>query len=128
MAKVKSGSKLLKAIGKNKKEQMAALYPGMSTASKSKKMGEKISKNKNVSSSVKGTLKKVYIDPFNKKNIKGTKANLLPKAKVAAALAAGYAAGKGLGPTKSKTNKAKAKESAKELLKKQKDKKKHHSK
>ena len=124
MAKVKSGSKLLKAIGKNKKEQMAVLYPGMSTASKSKKMGEKISKNKNVSSSIQGKL----LDPSRLKQTKAKGSGIKGKAKVAAALAAGYAAGKGLGPTKSKTNKAKAKESAKELLKKQKDKKKHHSK
>ena len=125
MAKVKSGSKLLKAIGKNKKEQMAALYPGMSTASKSKNIGKKISKSKNVSSSAK------MLD--SRRNLAGVKdkskgSKIGGKLKTAAALAAGYAAGKGLNPTKAKTNKAKAKESAKELLKKQKDKKKHHSK
>ena len=123
MAKVKGGSKLLKAIGKNKKEQMAALYPGMSTASKSKKMGEKISKNKNVFEARREVLRGEKL-----KQTKAKGSGIKGKAKVAAALAAGYAAGKGLGPTKAKTNKAKAKESAKELLKKQKDKKKHHSK
>ena len=94
MAKKKTGSDLLKSLGKNKKAQMKVLYPGMSTASKSKKLGKKISKNKNVSSSVKGTLKKVYMDPLNAKNIKGTKANLLPKLKTAAAVGVGYAAAK----------------------------------
>ena len=128
MAKKKAGSDLLKSLGKNKKAQMKVLYPGMSTASKSKNIGKKISKSKNVSSSAKGTLKKVYAEPFNKKNIKGTKANLLPKLKTAAAVGVGYAAAKANDKRKSAKASDKAKDAADKLLKKQKDKKKHHSK
>ena len=128
MAKRKAGSDLLKSLGKNKKEQMKVLYPGMSSGKKATKSGSKISKSKNVSSSVKGTLKKVYMDPLNAKNIKGTKANLLPKLKTAAAVGVGYAAAKANDKRKSAKASDKAKDAADKLLKKQRDKKKHHSK
>jgi len=128
MAKRKAGSMLLGALGKNKKDQLKALYPGNKLLKKATKSAPKISKSKNVSSSAKKTLKKVYIDPFNKKNIKGTKANLLPKLKTAAAVGVGYAAAKANDKRKSAKASDKAKDAADKLLKKQKEKKKNRGK
>jgi len=125
MAKRKTGSMLLGALGKTKKEQMKVLYPGMSSGKKATKLTPKISKSKNVSSSMKETLKKVYIDPFNKKNIKGTKANLKPGFKIG--VVAGGAGAVGIGKYKNK-RKEEAKDAANKLLKKQKEKKKSRDK
>jgi len=124
MAKRKTGSMLLGALGKNKKEQMKALYPGMSSGKKATKSAPKISKSKNVSSSSLDT------------RIKDIKAELaLAKAKKSKK--AGFKTGAVLGAAstlaatkynKTKSAKAKAKDAADKLLKKQKDKKrKHHS-
>ena len=115
---------LLGALGKNKKEQMKALYPGMSSGKKATKSAPKISKSKNVSSS--------SLD----RRIKDVKAELaLAKAKKSKK--AGFKTGAVLGAAstlaatkynKTKSAKAKAKDAADKLLKKQKDKKrKHHS-
>jgi hypothetical protein len=125
MAKKKAGSDLLKALGKNKKAQMKVLYPGMSTASKSKNIGKKISKSKNVSSSAK------MLD--SRRKLAGVKdksksSKIGGKLKTAAAVGVGYAAAKANDKRKSAKASDKAKDAADKLLKKQRDKKKHHSK
>ena len=124
MAK-KAGSDLLKALGKNKKAQMKVLYPGMSTASKSKNIGKKISKSKNVSSSAKMLDSRRKLAGVKDKS-KGSKIG--GKLKTAAAVGVGYAAAKANDKRKSAKASDKAKNAADKLLKKQKDKKKHHSK
>jgi len=125
MAKKKAGSDLLKALGKNKKAQMKVLYPGMSTASKSKNIGKKISKSKNVSSSAKMLDSRRKLAGVKDKS-KGSKIG--GKLKTAAAVGVGYAAAKANDKRKSAKASDKAKDAADKLLKKQKDKKKHHSK
>lgn len=125
MAKKKAGSDLLKALGKDKKAQMKVLYPGMSTASKSKNIGKKISKSKNVSSSAKMLDSRRKLAGVKDKS-KGSKIG--GKLKTAAAVGVGYAAAKANDKRKSAKASDKAKDAADKLLKKQKDKKKHHSK
>jgi|TARA_R110000824_G_scaffold45486_2_gene131642 hypothetical protein len=125
MAKKKTGSDLLKSLGKNKKAQMKVLYPGMSTASKSKNIGKKISKSKNVSSSAKMLDSRRKLAGVKDKS-KGSKIG--GKLKTAAAVGVGYAAAKANDKRKSAKASDKAKDAADKLLKKQKDKKKHHSK
>ena len=125
MAKKKTGSDLLKALGKDKKAQMKVLYPGMSTASKSKNIGKKISKSKNVSSSAKMLDSRRKLAGVKDKS-KGSKIG--GKLKTAAAVGVGYAAAKANDKRKSAKASDKAKDAADKLLKKQKDKKKHHSK
>jgi len=125
MAKKKAGSDLLKALGKNKKAQMKVLYPGMSTTSKSKNIGKKISKSKNVSSSAKMLDSRRKLAGVKDKS-KGSKIG--GKLKTAAAVGVGYAAAKANDKRKSAKASDKAKDAADKLLKKQKDKKKHHSK
>jgi hypothetical protein len=124
MAKKKAGSDLLKALGKDKKAQMKVLYPGMSTASKSKNIGKKISKSKNVSSE----RAKVLRGPVAEKLRKSKSSKIGGKLKTAAAVGVGYAAAKANDKRKSAKASDKAKDAADKLLKKQKDKKKHHSK
>ena len=121
MAKRKAGSDLLKSLGKNKKEQMKVLYPGMSSGKKAIKSGSKISKSKNVSSS------KMLASRRALAGVKDASKSKKPGFKTGAVLGAASA----LAATKynkSKSAKAKAKDAADKLLKKQKDKKKHHSK
>tara|TARA_R110002110_G_scaffold167335_1_gene368343 strand:+ start:696 stop:1076 length:381 start_codon:yes stop_codon:yes gene_type:complete len=125
MGKVKAGSKLLKALGKTKKEQMAKVYP----------------KVKGKGPYVRGTIGKKGADTFLKRRavmsgVDATKAirkvdkeAVRTGVGIAAATGAGYALGK-YGPkkTKAKTHIQKARRGAKELIKKQKAKKeKHHS-
>ena len=124
MAKKKAGSDLLKALGKDKKAQMKVLYPGMSTASKSKNIGKKISKSKNVSSE----RAKVLRGPVAEKLRKSKGSKIGGKLKTAAAVGVGYAAAKANDKRKSAKASDKAKDAADKLLKKQRDKKKHHSK
>jgi len=122
MAKRKAGSDLLKSLGKNKKEQMKVLYPGMSSGKKATKSAPKISKSKNVSSSSKMLASRRALA-----GVKDASKSKKPGFKTGAVLGAASA----LAATKynkSKSAKAKAKDAADKLLKKQKDKKKHHSK
>ena len=127
MAKRKAGSDLLKSLGKNKKEQMKALYPGMSSGKKATKSAPKISKSKNVSSSSKATSAKMLDRRRILAGVKDASKSKKPGFKTGAVLGAASA----LAATKynkTKSAKAKAKDAADKLLKKQKDKKrKHHS-
>ena len=128
MGKVKAGSKLLKALGKTKKEQMAKVYP----------------KVKGKGPYVRGTIGKKGAGDFLKRRaaVAGTKFPAPTKAKkgigvtdVVAAGAAGWAVGSGqhkklakavsgyLKKGKEKSHQDKAREGAKELIKKQKSKK-----
>ena len=125
MATKKTGSDLLKSLGKNKKAQMKVLYPGMSTASKSKNIGKKISKSKNVSSSSGKEARKEVIRVM-KRTPKDLKKGLGFKSGALLGAGSTYLVGKS--NINKKSAKAKAKDAADKLLKKQKDKKKHHSK
>jgi len=130
MGKVKSGSKLLKALGKTKKEQMAKLYPKVKGQIRGK------------GPYLRGTTGKKGVGDFLKRRAavagtKATKAKGIGIADVVGAGAAGFAVGKGwhkklvgaLTPKKKETHREKAIRGAKELIKKQKAKKeKHHSK
>ena len=133
MAKKKeAASRLLKALGKTKKEQMAKLYPKVKGDIRGK------------GPYVRGTIGKKGAGDFLKRRaaVAGTKATKLTKKKgigiadVVGAGAAGFAVGKGwhkklvgaLTPKKKETHREKARRGAKELIKKQKAKKeKHHS-
>lgn len=121
MAKRKTGSMLLGALGKTKKDQMKTLYPGMSSGKKATKLTPKISKSKNVSSSAKGT--------------KATKDQMLARRRILAGVrdtkrkpgfktgvVAGGAGAVGIGKYKNK-RKEEAKDAANKLLKQQKEKK-----
>ena len=124
MAKRKAGSDLLKSLGKNKKEQMKVLYPGMSSGKKATKSGSKISKSKNVSSSSK------MLD--SRRALAGVK-DLSKRKKAGFKTGAVLGAASTLGTVKyneSKSAKAsdKAKDAADKLLKKQKEKKKNRGK
>lgn len=122
MAKRKAGSDLLKSLGKNKKEQMKVLYPGMSSGKKATKSGSKISKSKNVSSSSK------MLD--SRRALAGVK-DLSKRKKAGFKTGAVLGAASTLGAVKyneSKSAKAKAKDAADKLLKKQKEKKKNRGK
>jgi len=131
MGKVKSGSKLLAALGRTKKEQMSKLIP----------KGAKVTKHpypkvkgdiRGKGPYLRGTTGKKGAGDFlkrraavaGKKFPKPTKAKRIGIAEVVGAGAAGWALGK-YGPkkTKGKTHMKKAREGAKELIKKQKDKK-----
>ena len=98
MAKRKAGSMLLGALGKTKKDQLKALYPGMSTAKKVTKSAPKISKSKNVSSSVKGTKATAEQMLARRRTLAGvkdaSKTRLGFKSGVAAGAASVYAVGK----------------------------------
>lgn len=143
--KKKSASVLLKALGKNKKEQMKTLYPGMSTATKPKKPPPKIPKSKNVSkgSYTRGKVMGSGDDKFLSRRavMAGVKPSVTNKdrrealgevAKTGLALATGYSVAK-LGSKYSDNKKAQAAKGAKDLIKKQKEqkernkRKKHHS-
>ena len=137
-----AGSKLLKALGKTKKEQMAKLYPKTRAASYPKVKGDVRGKGPYV----RGTIGKKGASDFLKRRaaVAGTKAtkssklDLSPIASGLGAGAIGYAVGKGwhkklagaVTPKKKEdTHLDKARKGAKELIKKQKDKKKrrtHH--
>jgi len=134
MAKKKeAASRLLKALGKTKKDQMAKLYP----------------KVKGKGPYVRGTIGKKGASDFVKRRAVMSGIKSFPKptkkrgmsagemaAHVVGAGAAGYAVGKGwhkklagaVTPKKKETHREKAIRGAKELVKKQKAKKeKHHS-
>lgn len=132
MGKVKSGSKLLAALGRTKKEQMKALTPpGVKKARKSTSVK---SKAPYIRGKVMGT------GDFLKRReaVAGTKFPKPTKDRQAlrdtVAIGAGVAAGFGVGKydsskkSKAKSHKQKAKEVADKAIKKQKEKKeKHHS-
>jgi len=122
MGKVKSGSKLLKALGKTKKEQMAKLYPKVKGDIRGK------------GPYVRGTIGKKGASDFLKRRaaVRGTDLKkAIRKADkevartgigIAAATGAGYALGR-YGPKKTEakdTHLDKARKGAKELIKKQK--------
>ena len=132
MGKVKSGSKLLKALGKTKKEQMDKLYPKVKGSIRGK------------GPYVRGTIGKKGASDFLKRRsaVAGTKFPAPTKAKksmsagemaahVVGAGATGYGIGKGwhkklvgaVTPKKKETHREKAIRGAKELIKKQKTKK-----
>ena len=129
MAKKKeSGSHLLAALGRTKKEQMKVLYPKV----KSKVRGKGPYLRGKVSGSgdflkrreaVRGTDIKKALRTADKEAARDT-------AVIGAAAAAGFGVGRysGSKKTKAKSHRDKAREGAKELIKKQKEKKeKHHS-
>ena len=143
MGKVKSGSKLLAALGKTKNEQMDKLYP--------KSKPKAYPKIKSKGPYTRGTIGKKGASDFVKRRaaVAGTKSFPKPTkarkgigaADVVAAGAAGWAVGSGqhkklakavsgyLKKGKEKSHRDKAREGAKELIKKQKEKKKrrtHH--
>ena len=135
--KKKVGSKLLAALGRTKKEQMAKLYP--------KAQPKAYPKIKSKGPYTRGTIGKKGTSDFLKRRaaVAGTKAtkssklDLSPIASGLGASAIGYAVGKGwhkklagaMTPKKKETHREKARRGAKELIKKQKAKKeKHHSK
>ena len=139
--KKKAGSKLLKALGKTKKEQMAKLYPKTKAASYPKVKGDVRGKGPYV----RGTIGKKGAGDFLKRRaaVAGTPKTTKAKkgigiADVVGAGAAGFAVGKGwhkklIGAVtgdrkKTTTHKGKAKQLADKVKKKQKEKKeKHHS-
>jgi hypothetical protein len=132
MGKVKAGSKLLRALGKTKKEQMAKLYPKVKGQIRGK------------GPYVRGTIGKKGAGDFLKRRaaVAGTKATKkrgIGIADVVGVGAAGFAVGKGwhkklvgavTGDRKKTTShKDKARKMAQEAIRKQKTKKeKHHSK
>ena len=128
MGKVKSGSKLLKALGKTKKEQMDKLYPKVKGQVRGK------------GPYLRGTTGKKSVADFLKRRaaVAGTKFPAPTKAKkgigiadVIGASAASFAVGKGwhkkvaeaLTPKEKETHREKARRGATELIKKQKSKK-----
>ena len=131
MGKKESASRLVKALGKTKKEQMAKLYPKVKGDIRGK------------GPYVRGTIGKKGASDFVKRRaaVRGTDLKkAIRKADkeaartgigIAAATGAGYALGR-YGPKKTEakdTHLDKARKGAKELIKKQKDKKKrrtHH--
>ena len=135
--KKKVGSKLLAALGRTKKEQMAKLYP--------KAQPKAYPKIKSKGPYTRGTIGKKGTSDFLKRRVavagtkatKSSKLDLSPIASGLGASAIGYAVGKGwhkklagaMTPKKKETHREKARRGAKELIKKQKAKKeKHHSK
>ena len=127
MGKKEKGSKLLKALGKTKKEQMSKLYPKVKGDIRGK------------GPYVRGTIGKKGSDTFLKRRAvmagtKATKSSKLDLSPIASGLGAGaigYAVGKGwhkkiagaMTPKKKETHREKARRGAKELIKKQKSKK-----
>ena len=126
MAKRKTGSMLLGALGKTKKEQMKVLYPGMSSGKKATKLTPKISKSKNVSSSAKGT-KATSEQMLARRRILAGVKDTKRKPGFKTGVAAGGAGALGIGKYKNK-RKEEAKDAADKLLKKQKEKKKSRDK
>ena len=126
MAKRKTGSMLLGALGKTKKEQMKVLYPGMSSGKKATKLTPKISKSKNVSSSAKGT-KATSEQMLARRRILAGVKDTKRKPGFKTGVVAGGAGALGIGKYKNK-RKEEAKDAADKLLKKQKEKKKSRDK
>ena len=126
MAKRKTGSMLLGALGKTKKEQMKVLYPGMSSGKKATKLTPKISKSKNVSSSAKGT-KATSEQMLARRKILAGVRDTKRKPGFKTGVVAGGAGALGIGKYKNK-RKEEAKDAANKLLKKQKEKKKSRDK
>jgi len=126
MAKRKTGSMLLGALGKTKKEQMKVLYPGMSSGKKATKLTPKISKSKNVSSSAKGT-KATSEQMLARRKILAGVRDTKRKPGFKTGVVAGGAGAVGIGKYKNK-RKEEAKDAANKLLKKQKEKKKSRDK
>ena len=126
MAKRKTGSMLLGALGKTKKEQMKVLYPGMSSGKKATKLTPKISKSKNVSSSAKGT-KATSEQMLARRRILAGVKDTKRKPGFKTGVVAGGAGALGIGKYKNK-RKEEAKDAADKLLKKQKEKKKSRNK
>ena len=127
MAKRKTGSMLLGALGKTKKDQMKTLYPGMSSGKKATKLTPKISKSKNVSSSAKGT--KATKDQMLARRrilagVKDTKRKPGFKTGVAAGVASTYAVGKAKSNKEAKAKTDKLKKMNKEAIIKEKKKQK----
>ena len=124
MGKKESASRLIKALGKTKKEQMAKLYPKVKGDIRGK------------GPYLRGTTGKKGAGDFLKRRaaVAGTKAtkssklDLSPIASGLGAGAIGYAVGKGwhkkiagaMTPKKKETHREKARRGAKELIKKQK--------
>tara|TARA_R110000764_G_scaffold233585_1_gene326663 strand:+ start:54 stop:434 length:381 start_codon:yes stop_codon:yes gene_type:complete len=126
MAKRKTGSMLLGALGKTKKEQMKVLYPGMSSGKKATKLTPKISKSKNVSSSAKGT-KATSEQMLARRKILAGVRDTKRKPGFKTGVVAGGAGAVGIGKYKNK-RKEEAKDAADKLLKKQREKKKSRDK
>mgnify|MGYP003640651233 FL=1 len=126
MAKRKTGSMLLGALGKTKKEQMKVLYPGMSSGKKATKLTPKISKSKNVSSSAKGT-KATSEQMLARRRILAGVKDTKRKPGFKTGVVAGGAGAVGIGKYKNK-RKEEAKDAADKLLKKQREKKKSRDK
>ena len=126
MAKRKTGSMLLGALGKTKKEQMKVLYPGMSSGKKATKLTPKISKSKNVSSSAKGT-KATSEQMLARRKILAGVRDTKRKPGFKTGVVAGGAGALGIGKYKNK-RKEEAKDAADKLLKKQREKKKSRDK
>ena len=136
--KKKAGSKLLKALGKTKKEQMAKLYPKTKAASYPKVKGDVRGKGPYLRGKVMGAgdliTRRAAISGVDatKALRKVDKEAARTGIGIAAATGAGYALGR-YGPKKTKakettTHKGKAKQLADKAIKKQKEKKeKHHS-
>ena len=122
MAKRKTGSMLLGALGKTKKDQMKTLYPGMSSGKKATKLTPKISKSKNVSSSAKATKDQMLARRRILAGVRDTKR----KPGFKTGVVAGGAGAVGIGKYKNK-RKEEAKDAADKLLKKQREKKKNQS-
>jgi hypothetical protein len=118
MAKRKTGSMLLGALGKNKEEQLKALYPGNKLLKKATKSAPKISKSKNVSSSAKATKDQMLARRRILAGVRDTKR----KPGFKTGVVAGGAGAVGIGKYKNK-RKEEAKDAADKLLKKQKEKK-----
>ena len=128
MGKKAAASRLLKSLGKTKKEQMAKLYPKVKGDIRGK------------GPYLRGTTGKKGVDDFLKRRaaVAGTKAlrkvdkaALRDTAVIGAAALAGFGVGKydSRKKSKAKTHKQKAKQLADKAIKKQKEKKeKHHSK
>ena len=129
MGKKEKGSKLLKALGKTKKEQMAKLYP--------KVKGDIRGKGPYLRGKVMGTgdfesRRRIMAGTgeAHKALRKVDKAAVRDTAVIGAAALAGFGVGKydSSKKSKAKTHQEKARRGAKELIKKQKAKKeKHHS-
>ena len=126
MAKRKTGSMLLGALGKTKKDQMKTLYPGMSSGKKATKLTSKISKSKNVSSSAKGT-KATSEQMLDRRRILAGVKDTKRKPGFKTGVVAGGAGAVGIGKYKNK-RKEEAKDAADKLLKKQREKKKSRDK
>lgn len=126
MAKRKTGSMLLGALGKTKKDQMKTLYPGMSSGKKATKLTPKISKSKNVSSSAKGT-KATSEQMLARRRILAGVKDTKRKPGFKTGVVAGGAGAVGIGKYKNK-RKEEAKDAADKLLKKQREKKKSRDK